>query len=177
MKTDRLLQFLRSAPGLKDLHLSLQTHDTGPRTEIDHVFGTYTWRSLEKLDVTGISATEDRLMRYLERHSRTLRGLRLTFFELEFGSWASIARRMQKSLNLAYVSFEFSGHDDYCKWSDQDYAWMIDPQDAGMKVCVELPRAIKSYICHGDETDLNPFENLETRKAVRAMDREAEKIR
>lgn len=164
MQAPQLHELLKGATDLELLLLEFPTDEIWAQIDLTTVFGTFRWRALRSLTISGVRSTEDELLEFLTRHATTLREVKFTFAWLKSGSWVTAAQRMKDSLCLTDAHFDISiGTEDGVEtwWPDEVYTWTRDLEDPGMIVCKKLEDCLNFFICRGDERDKNPLENIE----------------
>ena len=103
-ETGRLHDFVTSAPQLENLTVHFDCDNPMPSANLSDLVGQFTWPSLRLASFNGISTTEEDLMDFYERHAKTLREIRIESIDLEYGSWATIFRRIRDTLSLEKVT-------------------------------------------------------------------------
>ncbi|KAI4265375.1 MAG: hypothetical protein L6R38_009466 [Xanthoria sp. 2 TBL-2021] len=99
------LELLRSMSDLRDLDIyffsSYDTHSLG----MEPMFKGIYWCHLREVVLRNVEGSDRDLLDFLERHSTTLRSLKLSTYSLTKGLWLYIFREMRESLALTSLQF------------------------------------------------------------------------
>ena len=96
----RLRDFITSAPLLEYLTIQFDCNSPTLMARLSDLVGDFPWPSLQLAACKMISTTEEELMDFYERHTRTLREIRIESMHLDHGSWTSIFERIRDTLSL-----------------------------------------------------------------------------
>ncbi|KAI4238509.1 MAG: hypothetical protein LQ349_001061 [Xanthoria aureola] len=97
----RLLGLLRLMPCLQVLNLSFGSLQTSfPGVRLKSVVGEIFWSALREVTVERLHSTGEDLLRFFERHAKTLRAVRLIEMWLGQGMWSNVFKEMRNWLKL-----------------------------------------------------------------------------
>lgn len=99
-ETSHLRDFVTATPDLERLDFNFDCGDPFPPASLCDSIGTFTWHSLRVAAFAYISADEDYLVSFFERHASSLRKIRLDCMNLTTGWWPSLLKRARKALKL-----------------------------------------------------------------------------
>ncbi|QSZ30715.1 hypothetical protein DSL72_000273 [Monilinia vaccinii-corymbosi] len=103
-----IFKTLMLAPGLKTLHLGIENNKYGNvYVPLRKVLGNFTWPSLNRLRLDGVSLCEADLTSFLLRHAASLRHLTLSNMILFTGSFEGLFNSLRSGLSLE--TFHLSG--------------------------------------------------------------------
>lgn len=112
-ETSHLRDFITATPDLERLDFNFDYNDPYPRASLCDGIGAFTWHSLRVAAFAYISADEDCLVYFFERHASSLRKLRLDSMTLTTGTWPYLLKRARKILKLeqAAISGKLESYD------------------------------------------------------------------
>ena len=145
LRNGRLKDFVTSAPDLERLEICFAWNEPVFAAKFEYVVGDFYWPSLKAVKFEMISAIEDHLVGFFERHAITIKYLCIGNIALLRGHWWSCLERMRLVLKLDYV--EISG-------SLESASEVLDFEEGSKDEQVELREAIESYLLD-DHTDQN----------------------
>ena len=145
-KQGRPLTLLGSMPSLTNLEVYVKpTNDKNrPHDDIDltSLFGSHTWPGLRRFAVHRFSTTQNDLLGFFDRHSRSLRVVELTCGEIRQGLWMVVFKTMGRSMKLndcKLNGLRNPSEDESDQWVEDKYsiardlalgAWRIPLKDA-----------------------------------------------
>jgi hypothetical protein len=155
---DSLVKLLSAATNLKDLTLSLISHENIEEedyVDLEEFFETVTWPRLRSFSLHGISIPKGTLLAFLRRHnspdSRGLKYLSLEFLTLQSGLWVDLVEDMQNSLSLDQA--DLSGLQDSGEVGYYELCGVSDSRDEdGMRKRLET-----FILCGGNENPLRKY--------------------
>lgn len=103
-ENSHLKDFVTATPDLERLDFNFDCDDPYPPASMCDAVGAFKWHSLRVVAFAYIAADEDCLAHFFERHSSTLRKVRLESFLLTTGSWPSLLKSARKALKLEQAS-------------------------------------------------------------------------
>ena len=147
--------FIKAVPKLSELKLHFLWEKPCP-ADLHYIFGTFTWPSLRKVDLSCIETSEDVLIDFFRRHAATLQHVALNRIKMMRGTWSSALPKLRKMLTLDSVSL--SG-DMYSK-EPAEY-WYLDTQP-GMHQweATRTRAALEWYMIHGGKCPLHYRDNF-----------------
>ena len=143
LRNGRLKEFVTSALDLERLEICFVCTEPVCAVKFKHMVGDFYWPSLKAVKFEMVSATENRLVGFFERHASTINDLCIGNLVLLRGLWWSVLERMR--LVLKIDSVKISG-------SLVSRSGMLDFERGSEYEQVELREAIESYL-RGDNTD------------------------
>ena len=99
-QSSNLKDFVTATPDLERLDFNFDCYEPFPPATLCDSVGTFKWHSLRVVGLAFISANEDCLAQFFDRHASSLRKIRLDTMLLTTGSWASLLQRARKILKL-----------------------------------------------------------------------------
>ena len=155
-ETSNLKDFVTATRDLERLDLNFDCDNPcHPATLCDAV-GNFRWHSLRVAAFAYISANEDCLAQFFERHAGTLRKIRLDSFLLTTGSWPSLLQRARKALKLeqAALSGKLNSADP-----EEYYYFDLPPGlNGGRRAKVEV--VVEEYLVEGGDGPLLDLDAL-----------------
>ena len=143
LRNGRLKEFVTSAPDLERLEICFVCNEPVCAVKLKHMVGDFHWPSLKAVKFKRISATENRLVGFFERHASTIKDLCISNVALLHGRWWSVWERMRPVLKLDSV--KLSG-------SLESVSENIDFEKGSEDEEAEFREAVESYLL-GDHTD------------------------
>ena len=156
-ETSHLRDFVTATPDLERLDFNFDCRDPYPPASLCDSIGAFTWHSLRVAAFAFISADEDCLVYFFERHASSLRKLRLDSMTLTTGSWPSLLKRARKTLKLeqAAVSGKLKSYDP-----EEFYYFDLPPGlNGGMKAKIE--DVVEKYLLKGGDGPLLELDKLD----------------
>ena len=155
-ETSHLRDFVTATPDLERLDLNFDCNDPYPPASLCDSVGAFTWHSLRVAAFAYISADEDCLVYFFERHASSLRKLRLDSMILTTGSWASLLKRARKTLKLeqAAVSGKLESYDP----EELHYFDLPPGLNGGKKAKIE--DVVEKYLLKGGDGPLLELDEL-----------------
>ena len=101
--TSHLKDFVTAAPDLERLDINFDYNKRYPPATLCDIVGTFKWHALRVAAFALISADEDCLAQFFERHAGTLRKLRLESVLLTTGTWPTLLRSTRRVLKLEHA--------------------------------------------------------------------------
>lgn len=138
-------EFVTSALDLERLEICFTSNEPVSAVTFKYVVGHFYWPSLRAVKFERIDATENRLIRFFERHDNTLNDIYIGNLKLWRGHWRSVLERMRLVLKLDHV--EISGSLESVQESET-----LDFDRGSDNEQIELREGIESYL-RGDHTD------------------------
>lgn len=101
-ESGKMLEFLTSAPHLRELEVRFKMDSRGHRCPADlaHIVGDFTWPMLTSVCFDSIRTNEKSLLAFFQRHAAKLREVKLRYIFLTSGTWRSIFEGMRQILSL-----------------------------------------------------------------------------
>lgn len=127
----RPFEFLTSCSELTHLDLCWYEDVVWDKLDLQHFLGDFTWHLLSSVRLGDFYITEEALVKFAARHSKSLDQLSLWDITLSEGAWYSTLKRMRKVLRLkkASVSGIFYHNDGDAWWmDDDDFSTDADPE-------------------------------------------------
>ena len=99
-RSERLGEFIGAAPHLEDLTINFDGGNPEYPPQLTDFVGKITWHALRIISFTRIRANENDLAHFYERHTSTLRVLKLHNISLQRGSWPLLFQKIRNLLSL-----------------------------------------------------------------------------
>ena len=145
LRQGRLRYFVTAAPNLEHLQISFPISVTNDwPCRLEDIVGEHHWPSLKTVKFQMIKTSEDELVSFCSRHSRSLKSLHLTDIGIRNGTWFSSFTRMRKVLTLDKIAVAGS------LWCQTD-CWCFQSED--WQPHSELQDAIEEYFLESSSTD------------------------
>ena len=103
LEQGRLRDFISAAPNLTDLFLEFDSNVPQAPARLIDVVGTITWPSLRCVYFSLLSFTDDDLIKFYRRHSRTLKNIGFDDIKLLQGTWQDLFPKIKETLDLEHV--------------------------------------------------------------------------
>lgn len=149
-ESSNLKDFVTATPDLERLDFNFDCDDPYPPTTLCDSVGTFRWHSLRVAAFAYISADEDCLAQFFDRHASTLRKIRLDSILLTTGVWASLLQRTRKSLKLEQAAFSGalrSSHPEASYYFD-----LPAGLNGGKRAMIEV--VVEAYLLKGGDAPL-----------------------
>ena len=155
-ETSHLRDFVTATPDLERLDLNFDCNDPYPPASLCDSIGAFTWHSLRVAAFAYISADEDCLVYFFERHASSLRKLRLDNMTLTTGSWASLLKRARKTLKLeqAAVSGKLESYDP------EEFHYFDLPPGLNDGKKAKIEDVVEEYLLKGGDGPLLDLDKL-----------------
>ena len=151
-----LPEFLRSAPDLTSLDLSVELYGFVADVPFEYIIGDFHWTSLQTVKLGCVEIEEEHLLGFCRRHSATLKHLTLGSLFMRKGSWFSMFQRMRRMLKLedaALCGMFYGGG---------KAIWPMDPdKDEEQDLYFPPGYVIRQYLLSYDGEDVSVVEYLE----------------
>ena len=106
LEEGRLRDFASAAPNLTALAIEFDSNVPHSPARLIDVVGTTTWPSLELACFSLFSFTDDDLIDFYRRHSRTLKNIGFDDIKLLQGTWQDLFPKIKETLELEHVRIE-----------------------------------------------------------------------
>ena len=162
-----LTDFVTATPDLERLDINFDCDEPYPPATLGDIVGTFQWHSLRVAAFAYISADEDCLVQFFDRHASTLRKLRLDTILLTTGSWPSLLRSARKTLTLEQAAL--CGKLSSLNPDVQSFYFDLPPGlNSGKKAKIEA--VVEEYLVEGGEGPLLDLHSLVEKYRRRYVD-------
>jgi hypothetical protein len=99
----RFLEFVSTVPSLKTLSIKFNCNKPSFAVILNDIVGKSTWESLARVCIGMVAAQAEDMVKFFERHAKTLRSISLEDIRLTTGAWSYVFEKMAALLNLEEI--------------------------------------------------------------------------